>query len=200
MTPTYQQLFAIQNKLGYKFFDSGNMNLNLIFHRVDDEITNLFTDFLYLAYRDNGLPVVKIFSCTTKPGKNNITCSAVVPGFYPHAWEWKIQDLPPSNLQMLNPWIYDYGASIGTINCYTVPPLANMIVPDEVQHITGKINLHCMGLKLGNHKINNFSEGCFGFDYDTYIEVTNIIRKSIPSEGNILSFTLLENKNFENVV
>ena len=198
MTPSFDNLQQVMEAKNYPFFTEGEHNLNLIFHRTTNLVTNIFDDFCYVAYRENGLPKVDIFKANTKCGINPVLCSAVVPGYYPHALELEELGIPPSS-SPINPFQYDYLRSIVPISTYMVQVGQKEIVPTAVQHlIAGKINAHLQGVYGGSGHINNFSEGCMGWDFHPYNGVMPIFKKNIKTNGkNILSFGLLENKDFD---
>src|ERR1035437_9864944 len=64
---TYQELKGAIEKKGYIFFADGNYNLNFVWERTSNIFTNMFTDFLHIAYRDNsGAEQLVSLRATTK--------------------------------------------------------------------------------------------------------------------------------------
>jgi len=72
-SPTRQQIeTAIKNK-GYKWFENGDYNLNIVGVRngeTGNEVTNKFDDFLTLSYKVNEEWNYHCFDATTDPGKH----------------------------------------------------------------------------------------------------------------------------------
>lgn len=90
----YEQLQAALMRKGYRFFDQGNYNLNLIGIRTADDSANTFNDQLAVAWRFDGVPHCLVFPATTDPGLYwrehlaNVNGTAiVVPGQYRGLWQ-----------------------------------------------------------------------------------------------------------------
>jgi hypothetical protein len=71
--PTRQQIkTAVKNK-GYKWFENGDYNLNIVGVRNAEtlnEVTNKFDDYITLSYKNEGEWQYHCFDCTTDPGKH----------------------------------------------------------------------------------------------------------------------------------
>ena len=71
--PTRQQIeTAVKNK-GYKWFENGDYNLNIVGVRNAEtlnEVTNKFDDYMTLSYKEDGEWKFHCFDCTTDPGKH----------------------------------------------------------------------------------------------------------------------------------
>lgn len=92
--PRYGQLQTALLRKGYRFFDEGDYNLNLIGIRSADQVANTFNDYLAVAWRFDGIPHCLTFPATTDPGifwrehPANVSGTAiVVPGQYLGLWE-----------------------------------------------------------------------------------------------------------------
>ncbi|WP_444894914.1 hypothetical protein [Microbulbifer sp. SSSA005] len=92
--PRYGQLQTALYKKGFRFFDKGDFNLNLIGIRSADNRANTFNDYLAVAWRFDGVPHCLVFAATTDPGiywrENpiNVNGTAIlVPGQYPGLWQ-----------------------------------------------------------------------------------------------------------------
>lgn len=79
---------------GYKFFDDGDYNINLIGIRSPDKSSNKFNDIFIAALKINGLGQAFNFACTTDPGMyyrlnpvNVHGTAIVVPGQYRGLWK-----------------------------------------------------------------------------------------------------------------
>ena len=70
--PTREQIETTVKAKGYKWFENGDYNLNIVGVRNSEtlnEITNKFDDCLTVSYKVDGLWNRHCFQCTTDPGK-----------------------------------------------------------------------------------------------------------------------------------
>ena len=68
---TLDQIKSAMIAKGYKWFEEGDFNLNLIGVRnsdTGDTVTNAFDDTFFIAYRDAGKWKIHNYACTTDPG------------------------------------------------------------------------------------------------------------------------------------
>jgi hypothetical protein len=71
--PTRQQIETAVKTKGYKWFENGDYNLNIVGVRNGEtgtEVTNKFDDFLTLSYKVDGEWQFHCFDATTDPGKH----------------------------------------------------------------------------------------------------------------------------------
>jgi hypothetical protein len=71
--PTREQIETAVKTKGYKWFENGNYNLNIVGVRNAEtlnEVTNKFDDHLTLSYKVDGEWNYHCFECTTDPGKH----------------------------------------------------------------------------------------------------------------------------------
>ena len=71
--PTRQQIETAVKAKGYKWFENGDYNLNIVGVRNGEtgtEVTNKFDDFLTLSYKVDGKWEYHCFDATTDPGKH----------------------------------------------------------------------------------------------------------------------------------
>jgi hypothetical protein len=194
---TYQQLKTLIESKGYVFFDNGEFNLNFIWCRTNDKITNYFTDVLYIAYRENG--VEKVFTCpsTTKAGikgaidspitYQGITGTAIIiPNQYRGTWKFIDSYSGFSTCP--------YFAQIKGINYWRDGD--KDLVIDEVQEQDNKTfgtHWHRMSNKgCKGFPINNWSLGCMGTEYPYWEQVIEITRKAVKIWGDIFTGTIIE--------
>lgn len=198
---TYQEIKQLLSDKGYKFY-SDKMNLNFIWERTSDLITNKFTDALHVAYVDeNEMPVVIAIPATTKPGikgsidspitYEGITGTAViVPGQYGGTWEFRDTDKEFSN--------YPYFRQVKPID-YWRDGNRDLVV-DHIQQQDGKVfgtHWHRMSQNgtYGSGLVNNWSMGCMGAPEPEFKKILEIVRKSIPLHGKYFTGTVIENFN-----
>ena len=71
--PTRQQIKSAVRAKGYKWFENGDYNLNIVGVRNSEtgkEVTNKFDDFITLSYKIGGEWSYHCFDATTDPGKH----------------------------------------------------------------------------------------------------------------------------------
>ncbi|MFS1525818.1 hypothetical protein ACL7TT_17180 [Microbulbifer sp. 2304DJ12-6] len=92
--PNYAQLQTAIDRKGYRFFQQGDFNLNLIGIRSADTCANRFNDHLAVAWSFHGTPHCLIFPATTDPGgywrENPVQVNGtaiLVPGQYAGLWQ-----------------------------------------------------------------------------------------------------------------
>ena len=69
--PTRQQIETAVKAKGYKWFENGDYNLNIVGVRNAEtlnEVTNKFDDYMTLSYKEDGEWKFHCFDCTTDPG------------------------------------------------------------------------------------------------------------------------------------
>lgn len=92
MSYTREQIESAINEKGYKWFENGDYNVNIVGVRnsaTDDIVTNKFDDKMTISYKVNGEWNFHSYDCTTDPGKywvdnlmNPDGVAIVVPGQY----------------------------------------------------------------------------------------------------------------------
>ncbi|MEM0953318.1 MAG: hypothetical protein AAGI24_04180 [Pseudomonadota bacterium] len=186
---TYARLQDVAKALEFPFFDRGDYNLNLIGIRTDDDRSNLFNDWLCLAFRQNDHEQLLTFSMTTDPGTYyrenpiNVDGTAImVPGHYPGLWEIRNhQGKYPALCQKapVNVWrdndrdeVLDYGG-------------------EQAAGLFG-INLHRASEHRESTQVDRWSAGCQVIaqpeDFDI---VMAIARRARLIYSNTFSYTLI---------
>ena len=89
---TREQVEAAVKAKGYKSFENGDLNVNIVGIRnmeAGERVTNKFDDHLTISYKIDGEWCYEIFNCTTDPGDdwmdkpmNEKGCAILVPGQY----------------------------------------------------------------------------------------------------------------------
>ena len=197
----YQTLKTIVEKNNFIFFDSGSYNLNFVWERTSNIFTNMFTDFLYIAYRDeNGAEQLISLKATTKaslygqggalnplPGGEAV----IKADQYRSSWKFTM-----GNGSGKLPWGYPYFQQVRGINYWRDNTKDNVV--DEVNEQDNKIygtNWHIMAEPLSVNAPGRlpWSEGCLGISYSDMMNVVvPIIKKAIPIWGDIFTGTIIE--------
>ncbi len=191
---TRQQIEAAVKAKGYKYFENGDFNVNIIGIRNNkpgSKVTNVFDDWLTISYKENGVWKYFIWSATTDPGKapmllgNKGTGTArVVPGQY-----------PKSHIIRLHQGKYEALGQEGNISVYRD---ADKDLEYDVDKITTAnnygINIHKAG--QDSTWIDHWSHGCQVFkrvkDFDAFMK---ICKQAAKIHGNSFTYTLIESKD-----
>ena len=195
MSYTREQIEAAVKAKGYKYFENGDFNVNIIGVRnssTSNKVTNVFDDHLTISYKENGEWKFKIWPATTEPGKKGMLegkatggVAFVVPGQY-----------PASHQLGLHQGKYEALRQKANIKVYR-DANKNMTY-DETKITEGVygINIHKAG--ANSTYVENWSEGCQVFkksaDFDAFMA---ICKKAATLGGNSFTYTLIESKDIK---
>jgi hypothetical protein len=191
---TKEQIEKAVKTKGYKYFENGDYNVNIIGIRNSlpgKKVTNVFDDWLSISFKVNGVWQFYIWNATTDPGKapqllgNNGTGTArVVPGQY-----------PGSHMIRLHQGKYEALGQKGNISVYR--DADKDLEYDEDKITTGSnygINIHKAG--RDSTWVDNWSHGCQVFkrvmDFDAFMK---ICKQAAKIHGNSFTYTLIESKD-----
>ncbi len=192
----YQQLKKLVTDKGHVFFNAGNYNLNFIWLRLSDKITNYFTDVLHVAYKENNVEKVLSLPATTKPGikgsidspitYEGVTGTAIIcPGQYRASWSFIDSYYEFSK--------YPYFRQVKGIN-YWRDGDKDLLV-DEIQEQSSKLfgtHWHRMSNKgATGFPINNWSLGCCGSEEPYFCKLLPITREAVKKWGNLFTGTFI---------
>jgi hypothetical protein len=191
---TREQIEKAVEAKGYKYFENGDYNVNIIGIRNSlpgKKVTNVFDDWLSISFKVNGVWQFYIWSATTDPGKapqllgNNGTGTArVVPGQY-----------SGSHFIRKHQGKYDALCQKAHIRLYRD---ANKDLVYDESKITDSyndgINIHKAG--RDSTWIDHWSHGCQVFkrvmDFDAFMKICYTAAKI---HGNSFTYTLIESKD-----
>lgn len=191
---TREQIEKAVEAKGYKYFENGDYNVNIIGIRNSapgKKVTNVFDDWLSISFKVNEVWQFHIWSATTDPGKapmllgNNGTGTArVVPGQY-----------SGSHMIRLHQGKYEALGQKGHIRLYRD---ANKDLVYDESKITDSyndgINIHKAG--RDSTWIDHWSHGCQVFkrvmDFDAFMK---ICKQAAKIHGNSFTYTLIESKD-----
>jgi hypothetical protein len=191
MEITRETVMAACAKLGYKYFENGEYNMNVIGVRNSEpgkKVTNVFDDWMTLSYKnDKGVWCFHKWACTTDPGTKAVKhfhnaggVARVVPGQY-----------RASHFVGLHQGKYKALKQCGPVKVYRD---ANKdMVFDETKVDTGifGINIHHAG--ADSAVVENWSEGCQVFkrikDFDEFMRIVQL------DKGKKWTYTLIESKD-----
>jgi hypothetical protein len=204
MNRTYSELQQTLLSLGYQWKEN-NLELNFIWERTSDIITNIFSDFLHVAYVEDGVQNVITIPATTKPGLkgsvmepvtvNGITgTSVIIPGQYIDAWEFHDTFKEFSE--------YPYFKQVGPVDYWRDNRDTN-IADDQVQkqeqdnqvHETHWHRMSQTGT-YGSGQVNNWSLGCMGSPEPQWKKILDAVRRSVAIYGNKATGTIILTEDF----
>ena len=97
---TREQVEATVKAKGYKWFESGDYNVNIVGIRnmeAGERVTNKFDDHITISYMVDNVWYYEIFNCTTDPGDdwmdkpmNSKGCAILKPGQYPKSHKLRL--------------------------------------------------------------------------------------------------------------
>jgi hypothetical protein len=186
MIDKIKQAMKVKN---YKFFESGDYNLNIIGIRNSDtgsKVTNVFDDLLTVSYKIGDVWHFKKWAATTDPGTKGVKefhnaqgVARLVPGQY-----------KGSHAIGLHQGKYEALRQVKPLKVYR-DSNKDMTFDEKVitEGIYG-INIHKAG--ADSTYVENWSEGCQVFkksaDFDSFMA---IVKKAATLHGNSFTYTLL---------
>lgn len=190
---TKEQIEKAVKAKGYKYFENGDYNVNIIGVRNSEpskKVTNLFDDWLTISFKINGVWQFYIWSATTDPGKapmlkgNNGTGTArVVPGQY-----------PGSHMVRLHQGKYEALGQKGNISVYRDADKDLEYDIDKITTGVYGINIHKAG--QDSTWVDGWSAGCSVFkrvkDFDVFMKFCKTAAKL---HGNSFTYTVIESKD-----
>lgn len=209
---TIEQIKKVMLDKNYKFFTNGDYNLNIIAVRESNKFDNLFSDTLYIIYKENGVEKLFQTKWTTKAGvygkggeKNPYTgretgtgvdgVAVVIPGQYLSSFEYVTTGSRYPFTKYLR--------QIKSLKYYRDNDKNGIITTGQVYEGIYATHLHAMSKKntTGTYisflGYNPWSAGCNGSPYLSFIKFLALIEKSISlGYKNIFTYTLLEAKDF----
>jgi hypothetical protein len=190
---TREQIEKAVKSKGYKYFENGDYNMNVIGIRnsgIGNKVTDLFDDWLTLSFKIDGVWQFYIWNATTDPGKapmlkgNNGTGTArVVPGQY-----------PGSHFIGLHQGKYEALKQKANVKVYRDADKDSEYDTDKITEGVYGINIHKAG--QDSKIISTWSEGCQVFkrvkDFDVFMKFCKTAAKL---HGNSFTYTLIESKD-----
>jgi hypothetical protein len=173
----------------YKFFESGDYNLNIIGIRNSDtgsKVTNVFDDLLTVSYKIGDVWHFKKWAATTDPGTKGVKefhnaqgVARLVPGQYRGSHAIGLHQGKYEALKQAKP-VKVYRDANKDMNYDT------KLITEGIYGI----NIHKAG--ADSTYVENWSEGCQVFkksaDFDSFMA---IVKKAATLHGNSFTYTLL---------
>ena len=185
---------AVKSK-GYKWFETGDYNFNLVGVRSPDKdgkITNKYDDYITLSYKINGEWKFHCWPATTQPGlywinhpMNRRGCAILVPDQYRGVY--KIDGHGKTRYKALC-------QRAGKVRVYRDGNKDDIYDYDNDTITEGYygINIHRSSAYKVANNINKYSAGCQVFkDPDDFDDMMDLAYKAKDVHGNNFTYTLL---------
>ena len=198
MAYTREQIQKAVESKGYKWFEGGNYNLNIVGIRNSDtnnEVTNKFDDLLTVSYSVDGEIKYHEFTATTDPGQhweknllNKDGVAILVPNQYRGSHEIRKHQGKYEALCQKKPVkVYRDNNKDGKYD---------MIEENIKEGIFG-INIHKAGSRVnGSTQIDKWSAGCQVFSKESdFNQLMDLAYKAKDLYGNSFTYTLIESKD-----
>ena len=194
---TIDNVRAVMEKKGYRFFESGIYNLNIIGVRRSTVEINKFDDYLLLIYKTSPSNwVFKTYPITTDPGTywllnptNPKGTAILIPGQYRSTWKIAKHQGKYEALCQRKPvkvWRDDNRDRV--LDFYSSP---------EDEGYFG-INIHRSNPYTESSQVDKWSAGCQVFkndsDFKNFMQTMNEAAKRL---GNSFSYTLIDSTDVE---
>lgn len=196
---TLDQIKSTVIAKGYKWFETGDFNLNLVGIRnsdTGDKVTNKFDDTFFIAYKDEGKYKVLNYACTTDPGAhwqqspiNAGGTASLVPNQYRSTWKIDLHQGLYKALKQFKP--VDVYRDKDKDLKYT------RHIEDATQGIYG-INIHRANSNHASLVVDKWSAGCQVIaDPKDFANLMYLAHVAAQKYGNSFTYTLLESKDIK---
>ena len=198
---TREQIENAVKEKGYKWFENGDYNVNIVGVRnsaTDDIVTNKFDDCMTISYKIDGEWNFHCYDCTTDPGKywvdnllNPDGVAIVVPGQYRGSHKIGLHQGKYEALRQCKPlkvWrddnkndVYDH-------------------ISEDIQDGIFGINIHRATKYPGKKstQVDKWSAGCQVIAaYDDFEEFMNVMYKARDAWSNSFTYTLIDSDDIK---
>jgi hypothetical protein len=182
---------------GYKWFENGNYNLNIVGVRnssTNEEVTNKFDDLLTVSYKTGNIWNFQQYGCTTDPGKyytenllNPDGVAILVPGQYRSTYSIGLHQGKYEALKQMKP-VQVYRDN-NKDNFYDMQP-------DDIHEGIFGINIHRASATGTSTQIDKWSAGCQVIaNYEDFNKLMLLAKQAEAIWGNSFTYTLIESKD-----
>jgi hypothetical protein len=190
----------------YRWFETGQLNLNIVGVRTLESESNKFDDFLLVAYKGQGFEwILKQYAITTDPGKPWLLkpmdpggCAVLVPGQYPGAYMVGIHGRSKPADRRYE--ALEQVAKMTYVRDNTKDSRIDRSLyadPDKRFRSILKTNIHRASRWAITRAVETYSAGCQVFqDPREFEEFMAICRAAAKIHGNRFTYTLLEETDF----
>ena len=196
MKYTIDQIKAVLARKGYKFFDSGSYNLNIIGVRMNKLKPDAFDDEIYFIYRDEHARInVNCFPITTEAGLDCLTTpvsskgtAILVPAQYSGMWELG-----------LHKGVYPALVQVRPVNVYRDNNRDDKFDfdPKTIESGCFGINMHHASQFDPSVRVGKWSAGCQVFSsIKDFNFAMSLVNQAVKLYANYFTYTLIEEKDF----
>ncbi len=200
-SPNLEDTLAVMEQKGYKVFrNEKGFDLNIVGIRTRELQANRFDDFMTVFYRMNGEWIFNVFKCTTDPGTY---------------WLNKPEKMSALGTAILKAGQYRRGYRLGRhrgkyaalvqnspVTVIRDANRDNFLDLDSGTEQTGLfgINIHRASAQRESIQVDRWSAGCQVFcDPNQYAFFLKLCRRGREAFGNSFTYTLLNEKDFNNI-
>ena len=195
---TREQIKCAVESKEYKWFESGNYNLNIVGVRNSEthgKVTNKFDDCITVSYNIDGEEKFHCFSATTDPGShweknllNKDGVAILVPNQYRSSHEIRKHQGKYEALCQKKP--------VKVYRDNNKDSKYDMLEENIHEGIFG-INIHKAGSRInGSTQIDKWSAGCQVFSKESdFNQLMDLAYKAKDLYGNSFTYTLIESKD-----
>ncbi len=197
--PTLEETISVMENKNYRIYtNEEGFDLNIVGIRTTELKANSFNDFITMFYRMHGEWIFNIYRCTTDPGAyylenplSELGTAILKKGQYKGCYRIGRHKGKYTALVQNAP-----------VTVIRDPNRDNVLDVDTSIEETGYfgINIHRASQNEQSIQVNQWSAGCqvFSdpFQYDMFI---NVCKKGREIFGNSFTYTLLSERDFENI-
>ena len=195
---TREEIKCVVESKGYKWFESGNYNLNIVGVRNSEthgKVTNKFDDCITVSYNIDGEEKFHCFAATTDPGShwernllNKDGVAILVPNQYRSSHEIRKHQGKYEALCQKKP--------VKVYRDNNKDSKYDMLEENIHEGIFG-INIHKAGSRInGSTQIDKWSAGCQVFSKESdFNQLMELAYKAKNLYGNSFTYTLIESKD-----
>jgi len=184
---------------GYKWFETGDFNLNIVGIRNSDtgnKVTNQFDDTFFIAYKDEGKWKIHNYACTTDPGAHwqklsmdKIGTASLVPNQYRSTWRIDLHQGLYKALKQFKP--------VDVYRDRNKDMSYDRHIEDVTKGIYG-INIHRANQMMVSQVVDKWSAGCQVIqDAKDFGNLMYLAHVAAAKYGNSFTYTLLESKDIK---
>ena len=187
-TMKIEQLRATMAAKKYAFFENGEYNLNIVGIRnsaTGSKVTNAFDDKLVVAYKLDGVWIVKEYPITTDNGGGTarLVCN----------------QYRGSHAIGLHQGKYEALRQVGPVTVYRDFTKDGIYQTDKTETGVFGINIHKAG--VDSTRVDDWSHGCQVFKrVADFNEFMLLAKKAATFHGNRFTYTLIESKDLVNLL
>ena len=196
---TREQIENAMAEKGYRYFKSGDLNLNIVGVRnseTKNRVTNAFDDCITLSYKLDSEWKFHCFKCTTDPGthwvENLLNPNGVAilkPGQYRSSHKIGLHQGKYEALRQAKPLeVYRDDNTDGVYDC----------LEEDIEKGIFGINIHRATAKTGGKstRVDKWSAGCQVIaSNEDFAVFMKILRQARDVWGNSFTYTLIESKD-----